>query len=337
MSWPNRDHDSACRTLKRVCSHCLFVHHPPTQCTCVQTHSHGTNTNSHNSPTCAFVIPFNPQTSSDDITFTAAIPLPPPGSYAAGVDFYSGLANFVECSGEINEDLAWTMPMTTTSAPVVSTTSGDQPESSPAPTEAQPDDELLADFVGNVQFVLNVPRDPLAGSAMWAAVRPEVAPNVNTPVQSVVVSPIAAHGDTHMVVDRQAQEECCVTKAGCTAVSLVLTDAGAPGTGCIAMQFALTDRFSGAGLPAEIYLAAPTHIALARRGVTGAPPVELSHIHGQWGTVSEVGSNCQPTHRAAMANMGGMRRSAPDGVAQAVVWATAEVDPLAEYKVCRDQ
>jgi hypothetical protein len=103
------------------------------------------------------------------------------------------------------------------------------------------------------------------------------------------------------------------------------------------MQFSLADRMTGAGLPAWTYLSAPTHIALARRGAAGAPPVGLRHIHGVYGVVGAVDETCTPTVlRSSMGNMNMGKRRSADGTpdqAQALVWATVVVDPSAEYKV----
>jgi hypothetical protein len=268
--------------------------------------------------------------------FTAEIPLPPFGLYATSVDFVAAMAGFEQCSGAVNdENNNNSVDVTTTTTPPTSLL----PSSSPPPTEAQPDDDAapLVEFEGSAQFVLTVPRDALAGDGAWGVTRLEVPSNPNTPVQSVIVSPIESIGDTHLFVDRTAQEACCSATLGCTAVSVVLATAGLPGSGCVSMQFSLADRMTGAGLPAWTYLSAPTHIALARRGAAGTPPVGLRHIHGVYGVVGAVDETCTPTVlRSSMGNMNMGKRRSADGTpdqAQALVWATVVVDPSAEYKV----
>jgi hypothetical protein len=222
-----------------------------------------------------------------DTAFRMTIPQPSSQLYTGALDFVAVVPDFVPCATSA----------TAASAYEIETSS---------------------------RFVIDVPRDP-DGGGLPSWTHSEVTETATMSPQRVSVSPATVWGDTTLNVDRLAQERCCLPSASCATITMELADAGST-PGCTSMQFTVADQISGAPVPAVIYLAAPTHIALARRGSVGDPPAALWHIHGRYGRVGAVDTDCRPDTPMKM------DPHAPEEPS-ASLWATVLADPEAEYKI----
>lgn len=221
----------------------------------------------------------------DSNLFRAEIPLPPKQSYAGGLDFVAEIEGFMPCQNDTSEN--------TTTSYLIETSS---------------------------RFVVDVPSDP-SGGGLPAWTHAEVPGPRSVGEQTVSVKPAKLWEDTTLFVDRLSQQACCATTAQCTTITQVLAPAGSV-PGCTLLQYTITDHSTRKPIPALVYLKAPTHIALARRGVAGNVSSALRHIHGRYGKAGAVGDDCRP-----------LEPMGPVGSPEARLWATVSVDEDTEYKV----